>query len=92
VESSPDGYDIRLIGAPGGIPRAAWNELLALQGDGSPFMRHEYLCAMHDSGSAVPGTGWTPAYLTLWRGGLLQAACPLYLKEHSYGEYVFDWA
>jgi predicted N-acyltransferase len=37
-------------------------------------------------------TGWTPHFVTLWRGDELQAACPLYFKDHSYGEYVFDWA
>jgi hypothetical protein len=47
---------------------------------------------MHDSRSAVPRTGWTPRFITLWRGDELHAACALYLKDHSYGEYVFDWA
>ena len=73
------------------IDAGAWNALVALAG-GSPSMRHEYLAAMHDSGSAVRATGWTPQFVTLWRDGELQAACPLYLKDHSYGEYVFDWA
>ena len=36
--------------------------------------------------------GWTPQFVTLWRGKALMAACPLYVKDHSYGEYVFDWA
>jgi len=92
VEKSPDDYVTRVAGSPGEISRAAWNELLALQQAPSPFMRHEYLQALHDSGSAVAERGWTPAYLTLWRDGVVHAACPLYLKEHSYGEYVFDWA
>ena len=55
-------------------------------------MRHAYLAALHTSGSAVPATGWTPRFMTLWLGEQLVAACPLYLKAHSYGEYVFDWA
>ncbi|HEY0825834.1 MAG TPA: GNAT family N-acetyltransferase [Ramlibacter sp.] len=84
-------YVTRVLQAPSDIDAAAWNGLLALSG-GSPFMRHEYLAALHDSGSAVRETGWTPQFLTLWRDGELQAACPLYLKSHSYGEYVFDWA
>jgi hypothetical protein len=45
-----------------------------------------------DSGSASPESGWTPQFVTLWRGDSLQAACPFYIKDHSYGEYVFDWA
>ena len=46
----------------------------------------------HASGSATADTGWTPQFLLVERGGELVAACPLYLKDHSYGEYVFDWA
>ena len=55
-------------------------------------MRHEYLAALHQSGSAVPGTGWTPRFVTVERDGRMAGACALYLKDHSYGEYVFDWA
>ena len=55
-------------------------------------MRHEYLAALHSSGSAVPRTGWAPHFLLLHEGDELVAACPLYVKAHSYGEYVFDWA
>lgn len=73
------------------IDAAAWNALLALQNHPTPFMRHEYLAALEASGSATPRTGWTPRFFTLWQGGDLVAACPLYLKSHSYGEYVFDW-
>jgi hypothetical protein len=80
-----------VLRAPSEIEAQAWNALLALAG-GSPFMRHEYLAALHDSGSATRETGWTPQFVTLWREGELHAACPLYLKSHSYGEYVFDWA
>jgi predicted N-acyltransferase len=69
-----------------------WNALLTQQCAPSPFMRHEYLAALERSGSATADTGWTPRVVTLWRGGELQAACALYLKDHSYGEYVFDWA
>lgn len=87
-----DDYVTRVFDEPGAIPRSQWNELLALQDEPSPFMSHEYLAAMHASGSAVPGTGWGPAFVTLWQGQVLQAACALYLKSHSYGEYVFDWA
>ncbi|WP_296356050.1 GNAT family N-acetyltransferase [Ramlibacter sp.] len=79
------------MASPADVPASQWNALLAAQG-ASPFMRHEYLAAMHASASATPKTGWTPQFLTLWHGDALQAACPLYMKAHSYGEYVFDWA
>ncbi len=55
-------------------------------------MRHAYLVALHASGSAVPRTGWSPRFVTVHRGGELVAAVPAYLKAHSWGEYVFDWA
>ncbi len=84
-------YVTRVLATPSDVDAQHWNALLALAG-GSPFVRHEYLAALHDSGSAVRDTGWTPQFLTLWREGELEAACPLYLKTHSYGEYVFDWA
>jgi hypothetical protein len=54
---------------PAEVPAQAWNELLAQQDAPTPFMRHEYLSALHDSGSAVPDTGWQPSFVTLWRGG-----------------------
>jgi uncharacterized protein len=87
-------YVIREHASPLEVNAAAWNALLALQSQPSPFLRHEYLAAMHQSGSASPETGWTPRFITLWLGDVLQAACPLYLKDHSYGEFVFDhsWA
>lgn len=75
-----------------GVDAQAWNSLLACQSQPTPFMRHEYLTALERSGSATPDTGWTLHAVTLWQGGALIAACPLYLKDHSYGEYVFDWA
>ena len=78
--------------SPAGLPREAWNRLLAASAHPTPFMRHEYLQALHDSGSAVAGTGWQPMFLALRDGERLLAACPAWLKSHSYGEYVFDWA
>lgn len=74
------------------IDAVTWNTLLAQQSHPTPFMRHEYLAALHESGSATPRTGWNPHFMTLWEGNTLVAACPLYVKNHSYGEYVFDWA
>ncbi len=77
---------------PARIDASAWDALLEAHPDPTPFMRQAYLGALHESASAVPSTGWVPQFLTVQRGGLLVAACPLYLKSHSYGEYVFDWA
>ena len=88
----PLDYVIREHGSPLEVNAAAWNALLAQQSQPSPFLRHEYLAAMHQSGSASPATGWTPHFITLCLGDELQGACPLYLKDHSYGEFVFDHA
>ena len=90
-------YVIRVLNSPLDVAASAWNTLLSLQSHPNPFMRHEYLCALHTSGCALPKTGWTPRFLTLWQrdaNGDMQlcAACALYLKTHSHGEYVFDWA
>ncbi len=74
------------------VDAQAWNSLLQHQADANPFMRHAYLAALHSTGAAIPSTGWTPRFITLWQGDTLKAACPLYIKAHSYGEYVFDWA
>lgn len=83
---------VRIHGAVSEIDAAAWDSLLAAQGAPSPFMRHAYLDALEQSDSASPESGWVPRFLTLWHGRKLAAACPMYLKGHSYGEYVFDWA
>jgi len=83
---------LRMHDDPSQIDAAAWNELLEAQAAPTPFMRHEYLLALQASGSAVPETGWAPQWLCLRRGDQLLGACALYLKSHSYGEYVFDWA
>ncbi len=85
-------YVIRVLNSPLEVDAQAWNSLLQLQADATPFMRHEYLAALHSAGAAIPSTGWTPRFITLRQGDRLVAACPLYIKAHSYGEYVFDWA
>lgn len=84
-----------VIGVHAGVQAldgAAWDTLLALQAQPSPFMRHAYLAALEASGSATPATGWDAHCFTLHTDGVLQAACVVYVKDNSYGEYVFDWA
>jgi uncharacterized protein len=85
-------YVIQAHSDPAALDAGEWNRLLAAQAAPTPFLRHEYLDALHRSASAVPQTGWAPRFITLRGGGVLRAACALYLKSHSYGEYVFDWA
>jgi hypothetical protein len=82
---------IRLLAAVREVPRAAWD---ALVGDGSPFLEWDWLSALEEAGCVVPETGWLAQHLTLWEGKRLVGACPLYVKGHSQGEFVFDhgWA
>src|SRR5210317_1774701 len=67
----------------------AWN---ALAGDAFPFLRHEFLLAAEQTGCVSEDAGWAPRHLMLEREGRLVGAMPLYQKEHSWGEFVFDWA
>jgi predicted N-acyltransferase len=83
---------IRVFDDPAEIDAAIWDALVDAQPSATPFMSMAYLRALHESASAVAETGWAPHFLALERAGELVAACPLYLKDHSYGEYVFDWA
>ncbi len=74
------------------VPAADWD---ACAGPDNPFVSHAFLSALEDSGSAVGKTGWMPQHLLVEdECGALLACAPMYLKTHSYGEYVFDhgWA
>lgn len=81
-------YSIRIIAAVAEIRAADWD---ALTGN-EPFLRHGFFHALEASGCVGGDSGWMPRHLTLWREGGLAAAMPLYEKNHSFGEYVFDWA
>src|SRR6185436_4781051 len=70
------------------VDRDEWNALAGEQ----PFVRHEILSALLESGSAAAATGWRPQFLLLRRAGALAGAMPLSAKTHSYGGFVFDWA
>lgn len=72
------------------IPPAAWN---ALAGTDNPILRHEYLLALETSGSATAATGWQPLPLLVEDdAGRTIGAAPLWLKSHSFGELVYDFA
>jgi predicted N-acyltransferase len=92
TNSNEEADVIRVFDDPCALDTKGWNALLAQQAHPTPFLRHEYLAALHASKSAVPATGWHPRFVCVFRGEQLVAACLIYLKDHSYGEYVFDWA
>jgi len=80
---------LRTIDAIGKVDPAAWD---ACAGPENPFLLHGFLRAMEESGSASARSGWQPAHVLVEnRQRDLVAAAPLYVKGHSYGEYVFDW-
>ena len=85
-------YVIQVQNAPQEVDALAWDSLLQQQSHATPFMRYAYLNALHSSGSACTKTGWTPQFVSLRDDSGLAAAAVLYLKDHSMGEYVFDWA
>jgi len=86
---------LKVVDTLAGIDAAEWDALAA----GNPTLRHAFLQSMIDAGCTTTKTGWQPQFLTLWRVAghtdareKLCGAVPLYVKGHSYGEYVFDWA
>lgn len=85
-------YRTRIVSSLLELGQPAWDELVGLQPEINPFLSFAFLHALHETGCASARTGWQPQYLTLWKSNRLEAALPLYLKSHSYGEYVFDWA
>jgi predicted N-acyltransferase len=92
VEQLKPRYSVAWINKIAEVPQDAWNALaIPLK---TPFFEWQWLKNLETSHSATDKTGWLPNHLTLWRDRTLIAAAPLYLKGHSYGEFVFDhqWA
>ncbi len=85
-------YRTHIVSSLSEIGQSAWDALVAAQEEPNPFLSYAFLHALHESGSAAPESGWQPQYIVLYDGEELAAALPLYVKGHSYGEYVFDWA
>ena len=79
---------IRVVQRIAELSADAWD---ALAGD-SPFLRHAFLHALEATNCVGAHIGWEPMHLALFRGDRLEAAMPLYVKHHSWGEFVFDWA
>jgi predicted N-acyltransferase len=80
----------RLLDSIAQISSREWN---ALAGASQPFLRHEFLLALEESGCAAPRTGWEPKHLVIEdSAGKAVAAMPLFRKAHSRGEFVFDFS
>ena len=70
------------------LDRSAWDDLV---GDDSPFLEWAWLASLEEAGCVGARTGWDARPLVVREGDALVAACPLYVKSHSEGEFVFDW-
>ena len=82
------GFSLQITDTLAAVNPAQWDALVG----GQPLLSHAFLHALHETGCASPRTGWAPRYLLLHQNATLIGAMPLYLKGHSYGEYVFDWS
>ena len=86
-------YRTHIVSDLSEVGQGPWDALVQAQPAPTPFLSYAFLYALHASGSASPETGWQPQFLLLYDDeDALAAALPLYVKGHSYGEYVFDWA
>lgn len=83
-------FSTRILDSITQVSAADWD---ACAGTGNPFVRHDFLWALEESGAAIAKTGWLPQHILLEDAqGTVAGVMPLYLKSHSYGEYVFDQA
>jgi uncharacterized protein len=88
---NPEHYQLEIIQDLSDISIADWNALL--DKNSTPFLRHEFLSALEECECVGGNTGWQGAHIILKDSSdNLCGAMPLYLKQHSYGEFVFDWS
>lgn len=88
-ESGSPELTIHAARSIGEIPPEDWNRFA---GNDTPFLRHDFLLALEETGGTTATTGWGPSHLMIYLDGKLAGVIPAYLKTHSMGEYVFDWA
>jgi hypothetical protein len=88
-DADPNAVTVRIVNRLDEVPAVEWN---ACAGDDNPFVRHEFLQALEESGCVRPETGWAPYHVLVEdEDGRLLGCVPLYLKGHSRGEYIFDY-
>lgn len=75
-----------------GLDQIAADDWNAIAGQSYPFTRYAFLQALETSGAVGEGSGWQPRHVLVYEHSKLMAVMPTYLKSHSYGEYVFDYA
>jgi len=86
-----DELTVKIIHAITEVGRENWDRLL---NSGSPFLKWDWLDSLEQTGCVSEKTGWLPHHIIVERGGEVVGSCPMYLKLHSMGEFVFDhdWA
>src|SRR6185312_2768999 len=93
---SGDAITIQILGDLKNIDRATWNALAnPPSAPFDPFLSWDFLQSLEECGCASPNKGWQPVHLIARdRTSAAVGVMPLYAKDHSYGEYVFDhsWA
>lgn len=87
---STEQYHLEIIDKLTEISATEWNALL--NHDAGPFLKYEFLNTLEETNCVGANTGWQIAHLALYRQDQMIGAMPLYLKRHSYGEFVFDWS
>uniref|UniRef100_UPI003F6D31B0 peptidogalycan biosysnthesis protein n=1 Tax=Congregibacter sp. TaxID=2744308 RepID=UPI003F6D31B0 len=80
---------LEVLSSVGQVSATEWD---ALRRDDYPFFRHDFLLGLEQADCTTTAAGWTPAHLRLKDQDRTLAILPSWLKSHSYGEYVFDWA
>ena len=80
---------IAVISSLADVAPGDWNACVS---DDDPFTEYAFLRALETSDSVGQRTGWYPQFVLVWSENVLVGAVPLYLKDNSYGEYIFDWA
>lgn len=82
-------WQIRIVKEISSLPSQAWDALVGE--DETPFLEWDWLAALEATGCVTPEKGWAPHHVVVEREGRLIGACPLYLKGHSEGEFIFDY-
>ncbi|MEH6589387.1 MAG: GNAT family N-acetyltransferase [Halioglobus sp.] len=89
LNEGTDSLAVEFISSLDAIDPQDWD---AVTGQDYPFLRHQFLYGLEQTGCTTAQSGWQPCHALLRQGGSLVAVMPMYLKSHSYGEYVFDWS
>ena len=81
-------YQVKTFASIDGSPHCDWQRWLT---DRAIFNRQDVLHAMEHSGCVEHNTGWVPNHRGMYQDNTLKGFLPMYIKKHSYGEYMFDW-